>query len=212
MNLSLRPLLRLAAGVVFLAAVLSVTSCADRADLVSDDTIDAYCNTACTAPTVPPSVSASEARLEACQTSLEGVERQAEDASCGDAFLAYFRCEQRLAQEYRDCGIGENCSQELSALVACENANDPDNVCFLGEKRVAACDPAFAEVLPYGRFPCIGLDVCDLFCFQDATCEEISDVYETFYETQGVDNGLTRCFGACNIARTNGAIGWLEDN
>jgi hypothetical protein len=189
------PLLRLAAGVVFLAVALPVTSCTDA--------IDAYCTTSCADPTSPPAQVAAD--HDACVTTLEGEEHQAEAASCDAYFQVYFQCEQQAGPG--ECGFGAMCSSEQHTLSACLAENDPDNLCNRGYEHVGAC---LSEPAEQSQHPCVGSVMCVSFCYVGATCEEISD----YLRPQGMftRSGLTRCIAACAFAQTDGTIGWIEDN
>jgi hypothetical protein len=171
------PLLRLVAGVIL---VVPATSCAG---IVSDSAIEAYCNAGCGEPSSPSSVAG-------CVTTLEDAERAAEHASCGDAFLAFVRCEQQ-PQGLDDCGLGNACPDQRTGLVACVQASDPDTVCALGDRHIEDCSPGQGTGIP---ILCDGAQVCVSFCFLDATCDEI-DAYAQAHGME--DDGLGRCVAAC---------------
>jgi hypothetical protein len=189
-HFSLSPLLRLAAGIVSLAAVLTLTSCAP-------DAIETYCNANCMGDsTTPPALIA--AYRDDCVAELEGAEHAAERVSCDDAFDAYFHCEQQ-AGSY-DCGTGDACTDENTALATCLTKNDPDNVCARGLEHFNECDPAHAE--PYDPVICAGLFACDGYCILQATCDDITGTE--------VPNDLTRCQAACADAQTFGVLSSFE--
>jgi hypothetical protein len=193
MNLSHRPTLPFGAGVVLLA----LASCGAP---VSDDAIEAYCKVAC-----PPENVSAGAAVSICTSMLESEAREAEGASCGDAFLAFFRCAQQEAPNSGDCGEASACYPERSALVACEDA-DPADVCRRGAEHVAACaSEAVAQQL-FGSSPCGGNGACVAFCFLGASCDEISTYYP---QRVAAADGLQRCLQACPLAEADGTIAWL---